>query len=101
MLALLRSYGIDDLIPPRRLLDKETGVNKAAHLERLQDHLGCKFSEITFIDDKVNHLDSVASLGVRCVLASWGYNGEREIAVARSRGYLVCTLADVEAQLFG
>lgn len=98
--ALLRSYGIDDLFSADRLLDKETGANKAEHLERLQRRCGCEFSEITFIDDKVNHLDSVASLGVRCALAAWGYNGAREVALALSRGYLVCTLADVEAQLF-
>ena len=69
-------------------------------LEWLRGRTGCEFSEITFIDDKVNHLDSVASLGVRCALAAWGYNGAREIELARLRGYLVCTLADVEAQLF-
>jgi len=100
VLALLRSYGIDDLIPAERLLDKETGVNKAAHLEHLQGRLGCEFSEITFIDDKVNHLDSVASLGVRCVLAAWGYNGVREHDRARSLGYRVCPLEEAEAQLF-
>ena len=99
--ALLQSYGIDDLIPAGRLLDKETGVSKAAHLERLRADVGCEFSEITFIDDKVNHLDDVASLGVRCALAAWGYNGDREASLARSRGYLVCTLPSVEAQLFG
>ena len=76
-------------------------MSKAAHLERLRADVGCEFSEITFIDDKVNHLDRVAFLGVRCALAAWGYNGPREFEVARSRGYRVCTLSDVEAQLFG
>jgi len=99
--TLLGSYGIDQLIPAERLFDKETGANKTAHLKGLKASFGCEFSEITFIDDKVNHLDSVASLGVRCALAAWGYNGAREAAVARSRGYLVCTLPSVEAQLFG
>ncbi|NIU75284.1 MAG: hypothetical protein GWN71_17390, partial [Gammaproteobacteria bacterium] len=42
----------------------------------------------------------VAKLGVRCALAAWGYNGEREQRRARERGLLVCTLADVEEQLF-
>jgi hypothetical protein len=55
---------------------------------------------MTFVDDKVNHLDAVAALGVRCGLASWGYNGEREVALARARGYLVLGLEDAEAQLF-
>ena len=61
---------------------------------------GAAYPEITFIDDKVSHLDAVAHLGVACGLATWGYNGEREIALARQRGYLVLGLDDVEAQIF-
>jgi phosphoglycolate phosphatase-like HAD superfamily hydrolase len=99
--ALLRAYGLADLFDPRRVLDKETGVSKRAHLERLQADLRLPFKEITFLDDKVNHLESVAPLGVRCALAAWGYNGPRERARARDLGFLVCRLEDVELQLFG
>jgi len=98
---LLRDYGIEDLFPDGRVLDKETGVHKDSHLRQLHRTLGIGYSEMIFVDDKVNHLDTVAELGVRCALASWGYNGEREVALARVRGYLICTLEDVEAQLFG
>jgi phosphoglycolate phosphatase-like HAD superfamily hydrolase len=91
---LLAAYGIDGL-------DKETGVSKSAHLEHLQRKFGWKFSDMAFIDDKVNHLDDVGRLGVRCALATWGFNGPREEALARAAGYLVCTLDDVEEQLFG
>ena len=55
---------------------------------------------MTFVDDKVNHLDAVASLGVRCALAAWGYNGRREHELAAERGYLVCDLDNVEEKLF-
>jgi phosphoglycolate phosphatase-like HAD superfamily hydrolase len=98
--ALLAIYGIDDLFDAERLLDKETGVSKSAHMERLRRHFRVEYSEITFLDDKVNHLEAVAGLGVRCGLAAWGYNGAREERLARQRGYLVCTLAEVERQLF-
>ena len=98
---LLEAYGIADLFPEGRVLDKETGVSKRAHLEHLQQVFGVSYSETTFVDDKVNHLDAVAPLGVRCGLAAWGYNGEREVALARARGYLVLGLEDAEAQLFG
>ena len=97
---LLRRYGIDDLFPEERVLDKETGVSKAEHLAHLHAKLGIPYPEMAFLEDKVNHLDAAAPLGVRCALAAWGYNGEREIRQARARGYLVCTLADVERQLF-
>jgi hypothetical protein len=98
---LLVDYGIADLFPDELVLDKETGITKAAHLEHLHRTLGLPFSELTFIDDKVSHLDAVARLGVRCALAAWGYNGPREHRLARERGYLVCSLEDAEARLFG
>jgi len=98
---LLRDYGLDELIPGERVLDKETGVDKTAHLTALHERLGVPLAEITFVDDKVNHLDSVAALGVRCALAAWGYNARREWEQAHGRGHLVCTLDDVESQLFG
>ena len=98
--VLLRDYGIADLIPPERVVDRSAGPRKSVHLERLRDRLGLEFGAMTFIDDKVNHLDSVASLGVRCALAAWGYNGRREHELAAERGYLVCDLEDVEEKLF-
>jgi phosphoglycolate phosphatase-like HAD superfamily hydrolase len=97
---LLRAYGIDDLFSEDHVLDKETGVSKSAHLEHLQGKSGWQFSDMTFVDDKVNHLDDVGRLGVRCALATWGFNGPREEVLARAAGHLVCTLDDVEAQIF-
>jgi phosphoglycolate phosphatase-like HAD superfamily hydrolase len=99
--VLLREYGIDDLFPAELITDKESGEKKTAHLRRLREVLRLDFPEITFVDDKVNHLDTVAPLGVRCALAAWGYNDRREHALAAGRGYLVCHLDDVELQLFG
>jgi phosphoglycolate phosphatase-like HAD superfamily hydrolase len=98
--TLLARYGIADLFPPRLILDKETGARKTAHMQGLRELLGIEFSELTFVDDKVNHLDAVAPLGVRCALAAWGFNGRREHELAVRRGYLVCTMDDVEQQLF-
>jgi phosphoglycolate phosphatase-like HAD superfamily hydrolase len=97
----LRSYGIHDLFPEDRVFDKETGVRKADHLAHLRERFGVPYPEMAFLEDKVNHLDDAAGLGVRCALAAWGYNGERERRHARARGYLVCTLEDVEERLFG
>jgi len=99
--ALLSRYGIAALFPADRVLDKETGRSKTAHLEALQARTRVPFPEITFVDDKVNHLERVAPLGVRCALAAWGYNGPREQQLARNHGYLVCQLSDVEQKLYG
>jgi phosphoglycolate phosphatase-like HAD superfamily hydrolase len=98
---LLRHYGIDSLFRADLVLDKEIGVNKRAHLEHLQRSLAVRFDAITFVDDKLNHLDRVADLGVRCGLAAWGYNGRREQEGALRAGHLVLHLDDLEAQLFG
>jgi phosphoglycolate phosphatase-like HAD superfamily hydrolase len=98
---LLSDYGIADLFEDRLIMDKETGSSKAAHVQRLLELLGTDPGEMTFIDDKVNHLDSVAPLGARCALATWGYNGAREHELAIRRGYEMLTLDNVEAKLFG
>jgi len=98
--SLLKEYGAEGLFPESSVLDKETGVSKCTHLELLRDLLGCDFEEIVFIDDKVNHLREVSRLGVRCGLATWGYNGPREAEEARRSGFLLLTLGDVERQIF-
>jgi phosphoglycolate phosphatase-like HAD superfamily hydrolase len=97
---LLAAYDLAPLFPEGRVLDKEAGANKAFHLKELMRRTGCRPEEATFVDDKVNHLDKVAPLGVRCALAAWGYNAERERELAFERGYRVCSLDDVERQLF-
>jgi phosphoglycolate phosphatase-like HAD superfamily hydrolase len=97
---LLRDYGIEPLFREDLVLDKETGVTKRSHLERLQRSLEVPFEAITFVDDKVNHLDHVSGLGVRCGLAAWGYNGKREREAALRAGHLVLHLHDLEARLF-
>jgi phosphoglycolate phosphatase-like HAD superfamily hydrolase len=99
--VLLGEYGLDALFPEGRVHDKETGASKASHMEALARDLGVGFEAITFVDDKLNHLDAVAPLGVDCVLAGWGYNGPREHRLARERGYSVCAAAGFEARILG
>ena len=82
------------------VLDKDAGEKKREHVTKLAAQAGCALAEVTFVDDKVNHLEDVAALGARCVLAGWGYNGPRERRIAEARGFLVCGLDDFEAQVF-
>ncbi len=97
---LLERFGLADLFPPDRVLDKDTGRSKTAHLSALADAVGVDPASITFVDDKVNHLVDVAPLGVRPVLAGWGYNGDRERREARDRGFATATLGTAESVLF-
>jgi phosphoglycolate phosphatase-like HAD superfamily hydrolase len=98
---LLESYGLGDLFADGFVLDKEAGEKKRDHVRELAARAGCRPAEVTFVDDKVNHLEDVAKLGARCVLATWGYNGPREQRIAEARGFLVCGLADFERRVFG
>jgi len=98
---LLARYGVADLFPDGFVLDKEAGEKKREHVTKLAAQLGCALAEVTFVDDKVNHLEDVAALGARCVLATWGYNGPRERRIAEARGFLVCSLDDFERKVFG
>lgn len=97
---LLRACGLAALFPEASVLDKEGGASKAVHLRTLCARSGVPPEAAVFVDDKVNHLDRVAPLGVRCVLAAWGYNGEREARLAHARGYRVLDLAEFESALF-
>ncbi len=98
---LLATYGIADLFPHELVVDKEAGRSKRAHLALLRERLDIAYEQITFVDDKLNHLEDVSPLGVRCALSGWGYNGERERRSAAERGFLVVDLAGAEAGLFG
>jgi phosphoglycolate phosphatase-like HAD superfamily hydrolase len=97
---LLDELGFSGVFDPELILDKETGVEKAHHLRALQERTGAEYSDITFVDDKVNHLVGAAELGVRPVLAGWGFNSDREHELARSLGYEVAELSTVDEVLF-
>jgi phosphoglycolate phosphatase-like HAD superfamily hydrolase len=97
---LLAELGLNDLIDSRFILDKETGIEKTVHLRELQRRTGAPFHDITFVDDKLNHLVKVAVLGVRCVLAGWGFNSDREHVAARRLGFEVAQLDDLDQTVF-
>jgi phosphoglycolate phosphatase-like HAD superfamily hydrolase len=98
---LLEHFGISDLFPSELVFDKDTGTSKTTHLQALAGQLACPLRAVTFVDDKLNHLETVRPLGVRPVLATWGYNTPREHRLARERGIAIATLTTAEAELFG
>jgi phosphoglycolate phosphatase-like HAD superfamily hydrolase len=101
VVRLLDRYGVADLFASQRIFDKESGLEKRAHLLALASASGLALRDITFVDDKLNHLAAVRPLGVRCALAGWGYNGERERQEALALGIPAPSLAEAEAVLFG
>jgi phosphoglycolate phosphatase-like HAD superfamily hydrolase len=97
---LLKHFALDHLFSDDLILDKEVGIAKTAHLRILADRLGSNSSDITFVDDKLNHLLTTASFGGRGVLAGWGHNTPREHQAARQAGFVVASLETAESILF-
>jgi phosphoglycolate phosphatase-like HAD superfamily hydrolase len=97
---LLGALGLDGVLDRAGILDKETGIAKTEHLEVLRERTGIGFAHMTFIDDKLNHLRTVATLGVRPVLAGWGFNTEREHREADEAGFEIATLDTAATVLF-
>jgi phosphoglycolate phosphatase-like HAD superfamily hydrolase len=97
---LLEVLGLSEIFDSSLTFDKQTGVEKTHHLRALNQRTGTDFGRITFVDDKVNHLVAVSQLGVRGVLAAWGFNGPREHALAAELGFEVARLDDAESVLF-
>jgi len=97
---LLVELGLDGVFDRELILDKDIGVEKTHHLQALHQRTGAEYPNITFVDDKVNHLVRVADLGVRPVLAGWGFNGDREHELARELGYDVAELSTLDEVLF-
>jgi phosphoglycolate phosphatase-like HAD superfamily hydrolase len=97
---LLDELGFGGVFERELILDKETGVEKTHHLRALRERTNAEFTDITFVDDKVNHLVRVAELGVRPVLAGWGFNSDREHELARELGFEVADLSRLDAILF-
>ena len=91
----LESYGLKECFPARLILDKEISPHKRDHLIHLHRQSGLPFNKIRFIDDKVLHLIDVADLGVRCFLATWGFNTPREHRIAESYGFNLLKLEEL------
>jgi phosphoglycolate phosphatase-like HAD superfamily hydrolase len=97
---LLDEIGLGDIFEHELILDKETGVEKTHHLRALRERTGAEFSDVTFVDDKINHLLRVAELGVRPVLAGWGFNTRREHDLSRQFGIEIAELSTLDEVLF-
>lgn len=95
VLFQLKAFRIKSLFRTEMILDKDSAPSKREAIIALQKKTGIPYTAMHFIDDKVNHLMSVQDLGVRCYLAAWGFNGERERQAAASSGIALLHLNDL------
>ena len=96
---LLASYGLEEVFKDSLIFDKSLGRDKRVHLQELKGVVSVPHHEITFVDDKLNHLETAALIGAKCVLAAWGYNGDREQEGALRQGFEVASLDTIEGIL--
>jgi phosphoglycolate phosphatase-like HAD superfamily hydrolase len=95
VIAMLKSWGVFELFGDELVLDKSSGPSKRAHLSVLRERFGCRFEQMTFVDDKVSHLLDCADLGVRLVMSGWGYNGPAERTQAAEQGIKILKLEEL------
>ena len=93
---LLNKYKLQDVFHPKNILDKDFAQSKKEHLIKFHNKYKIPFSNMHFIDDKVSHLLTVAGLGVKAHLATWGYNTPREHSIAARNGCYLLNLDDLK-----
>jgi len=79
--AILKTQGI--LINDPRIISREFSIDKREQMKFITREYAVSFEEIFFIDDILEHLKLVGSLGVNVVLASWGYSNEQQLSEAK------------------
>lgn len=82
--AILETQGIP--IVDSNIIGREFSIDKREHMRFIADEFGISFKEIFFIDDILEHLTLVGSLGVHVVLASWGYSNRQQLSEAKEKG---------------
>ena len=90
--VLLYRYGLAGYFSPELILDKAFSYSKRLHLIQLSKSTSVPFDRIRFVDDKTMHLVQVKDLGVQAYLALWGFNTDRERALAQKEGFTLLSL---------
>jgi len=76
IIEILISNGIE--INPKRVHEAGRGFSKKDIIIRLMREYNLSMSNMIFIDDHFDTLRKVKSVGVRCMLAGWGYNTKKQ-----------------------
>lgn len=71
VIKLIQHFNLD--IIENNILGDGYGRDKSRHINEILRRTNVIPSEITFVDDNLEHLNEVKPLGVRLAFASWGY----------------------------
>lgn len=73
-------------ITPKIICDSKVSSDKKIQLAYIKNKLNTDFSQIHFVDDQVRHFPELLKLGVKCYLATWGYNNKEQRKEAKKQG---------------
>lgn len=73
-------------INDHKIISREFSIDKREQMKFITKEYAVSFEEIFFIDDILEHLKLVGSLGVNVVLASWGYSNRQQLSEAKEKG---------------
>ena len=76
-------------IPVKVIADSSISINKVKQIEFIKNKYNAKFSDIYFVDDQVSHFPNLLKLNVKCFLAAWGYNNEKQRKEAKKIGVVL------------
>lgn len=93
--TLLQRAGISDV----SVYGRELSLDKHAHIRAISEQFSTPMSSMAFVDDLLENLLFVADLGVRLVLADWGYNTAEERTRASADGLTVSSVADLASKV--
>ncbi len=91
---LLESYGLH--IGDENILAKEFSMDKRDQMRFISDKFHVAFDKIIFVEDNLEQLLTVKELGVKLILASWGYNTEEQKKETKKLGISVATIENFE-----
>ena len=69
----------------QQIIGREFSIDKREQMKFIAKEFSVSFEEIFFIDDILEHLKLVRSLGVNVALASWGYSNKKQLSEAKER----------------
>lgn len=78
-------------IDPLHIFDNTASLDKKEHIKQIKEIENVDYSDITFVDDQLNHFYNLRHLRINCILAGWGYINGEQIRKARRIGIKIAT----------
>ncbi len=84
---ILKECGIN--IIGGNILDREASTDKRDHMKLICKKFNVKPSEILFVDDILDQVEKVKTVGVNVAMVSWGYSNKVQRKEAKKKGIKV------------